>query len=69
MHRYPEGAGRKGFWHKEVPDHAPDWLPRWTNPEAGPDETQAYVVPDEAAALVWAALRSARVAPGDVPDR
>lgn len=55
MHRYPEGAGRKGFWHKEVPDHAPDWLPRWTNPEAGPDETQAYVVPDEAAALVWAA--------------
>ena len=28
LHRYPDGAQRKGFWHKEVPPHAPDWLPR-----------------------------------------
>jgi bifunctional non-homologous end joining protein LigD len=55
MHRYPDGAQAKGFWHKELPDHAPDWLPRWTNPEADPGETRVYLVVDEPAALVWAA--------------
>ncbi len=55
MHRFPNGAESKGFWHKELPDHAPDWLPRWDNPEAGPGETRTYLVVDEPAALVWAA--------------
>jgi len=55
MHRYPNGAQAKGFWHKELPKHAPDWLPRWDNPEADPGETRTYLVVDEPAALVWAA--------------
>ncbi|GAA1771067.1 DNA polymerase ligase N-terminal domain-containing protein [Luedemannella helvata] len=55
MHRYPDGAQRKGFWHKELPDHAPDWLPRWDNPEADAGETCTYLVVDEPAALIWAA--------------
>jgi bifunctional non-homologous end joining protein LigD len=55
MHRYPSGAQTKGFWHKEVPRHAPEWLPRWENPEADPGETRTYLVVDEPAALVWAA--------------
>jgi bifunctional non-homologous end joining protein LigD len=55
MHRYPDGAGSKGFWHKEVPEHAPDWITRWRNPAADPDETQYYVVVDEPATLVWLA--------------
>ena len=55
MHRYPGGVGSTGFWHKELPSHAPDWLPRWTNPDADPGETQTYLVVDEPAALVWAA--------------
>jgi bifunctional non-homologous end joining protein LigD len=55
MHRYPNGAQSKGFWHKEVPSHAPDWLPRWDNPDADPGETHTYLVVDEPAALVWAA--------------
>ena len=55
LHRYPEGAGAKGFWHKQVPAHAPAWLPRWDNPEADPGETTTYLVADEPAALVWAA--------------
>ncbi|GAA0448251.1 ATP-dependent DNA ligase [Paractinoplanes deccanensis] len=55
MHRYPNGAGTKGFWHKELPAHAPSWLPRWVNPEADPGETRTYLVVDEPAALVWAA--------------
>lgn len=55
LHRYPDGADAPGFWHKELPDHAPDWLARWDNPLADPDETQTYLVADEPAALVWAA--------------
>jgi bifunctional non-homologous end joining protein LigD len=55
LHRYPDGADGKHFWHKEVPDHAPDWLPRWDNPLADEGETQTYLVPDEPAALLWAA--------------
>ena len=55
MHRYPNGAESKGFWHKELPTHAPEWLPRWVNDEADPGETRTYLVVDEAAALVWAA--------------
>ncbi|MFC7272874.1 DNA polymerase ligase N-terminal domain-containing protein [Paractinoplanes rhizophilus] len=55
MHRYPDGAGSKGFWQKELPEHAPDWLARWDNPDADPGETRTYLVVDEPAALVWAA--------------
>ncbi|WP_202963947.1 DNA polymerase domain-containing protein [Actinoplanes friuliensis] len=55
LHRYPNGAQTKGFWHKELPAHAPAWLSRWDNPEADPGETRTYLVADEPAALVWAA--------------
>ena len=55
MHRYPDGVEGKGFWHKQRPEHAPEWLHCWENPDADEGETTAYVVPDEPAALVWAA--------------
>jgi bifunctional non-homologous end joining protein LigD len=55
MHRYPDGVGTKGFWHKEAPNYAPSWLQRWRNLDADPGETQTYVVPDSAAALAWLA--------------
>jgi bifunctional non-homologous end joining protein LigD len=55
MHRFPNGADRKGFWHKQLPTHAPDWVPRWDNPDAAAGETTTYLMVDEAAALVWAA--------------
>ena len=55
LHRYPDGAGEPGFWHKELPEHAPRWLPRWDNPDADPGETRTYLVVDEPAALLWAA--------------
>jgi bifunctional non-homologous end joining protein LigD len=55
LHRYPDGADTKGFWSKELPDHAPDWIGRWDNPLADEGETQTYLVVDEPAALVWAA--------------
>lgn len=55
MHRYPDGADHKGFWHKSVPDRAPKWLPRWDNEAAEDDEAHTYLVVNEPAALVWAA--------------
>jgi bifunctional non-homologous end joining protein LigD len=55
MHRYPQGADRKGFWHKELPSHAPDWVGRWENPDAEEGETRIYAVVDHPATLVWAA--------------
>ncbi len=55
MHRFPSGAGTKGFWQKELASHAPDWLPRWDNPGADPGESRTYLVVDESAALIWAA--------------
>jgi bifunctional non-homologous end joining protein LigD len=55
MHRYPNGATQNGFWHKQLPDHAPEWLARWHNPDADPGETTTYLVVNEPAALVWAA--------------
>ena len=55
MHRYPDGVERPGFWHKEVPDHAPRWLRRWRNRRADDGETEVYLVPDSTAALVWLA--------------
>jgi bifunctional non-homologous end joining protein LigD len=54
-HRFPNGVDQPGFWHKEAPGHAPKWLRRWRHPEAGPGETQTYLVADSVAALVWLA--------------
>lgn len=55
MHRFPDGIAKKGFWHKAVPSHAPEWLARWRNPAADKGETQDYIVPDSAASLAWMA--------------
>ena len=55
MHRFPDGAGAAGFWHKAVPSHAPDWLERWRYADAGKGDTEWYVVPDGAASLAWLA--------------
>ena len=59
LHRYPNGAGTKGFWQKELPDHAPDWITRWRNPDADAGESEQYVVADDTATLVWLANHGA----------
>ncbi len=74
MNRYPGGADTKGFWHKQLPGHAPDWLPRWDRPDAPPGEARTYLVVDEPAALVWMANFGALewhawTARADHPDR
>src|SRR5271165_3783222 len=55
MNRFPGGAGQPGFWNKQLPDHAPAWLPRWHNPDAKEGRTTTYLVADEPAALIWVA--------------
>jgi len=55
LHRYPNGVDKPGFWHKEVPTHAPDWITRWHYDAADPDETQYYIVADRPATLAWLA--------------
>jgi bifunctional non-homologous end joining protein LigD len=54
MHRFPGGAAAPGFWQKQLPEHAPDWIPRWHDPDAEQGKTTTYLVADEPAALVWA---------------
>lgn len=55
LHRFPNGAHRPGFWHKEVPSHAPSWLQKWHNEAADEGETQWYSVVDSVPALAWMA--------------
>src|SRR5690606_35860851 len=55
LNRFPNGAGKSGFWHKEHPSHAPDWIRRWHNDDADPDETQWYSIIDSPPALAWVA--------------
>ncbi|MEO5840340.1 MAG: DNA polymerase ligase N-terminal domain-containing protein [Acidimicrobiales bacterium] len=55
LHRFPDGIDKKGFWHKAVPSHAPEWLRRWDYADADEGETGTYAVLDSPAALAWAA--------------
>ncbi|MDI6871004.1 MAG: non-homologous end-joining DNA ligase [Bacillota bacterium] len=52
--RYPDGIRGEGFYQKNLPPTAPEWLPRCEIPseEAG---TISYPVVEELAALVWLA--------------
>ncbi len=55
LNRFPDGSAKPGFWHKEVPSHAPEWMTRWHNDEADPGETEWYFVVDSVPALAWMA--------------
>ena len=73
VQRYPNGIGQKGFWQKDLPKHAPDWVRRWTyhHREEGPKD---YPVVDGAATLAWLAQEAAVelhpwTSRTDAPDR
>jgi bifunctional non-homologous end joining protein LigD len=59
LHRYPDGVTRKGFWQKQAPKYAPDWMARWRNDEADPGESTEYLVVDSTAGLAWLANHAA----------
>ena len=67
LNRFPNGADTKGFWQKQVPTHAPEWMARWENPEADAGESEEYFVVDcHARAGLAREPRRARAAPVDV---
>jgi len=55
LHRFPDGAGSPGFWHRELPGHAPSWVSRRDDAHVGGDHSRRYLVVDEPASLVWVA--------------
>ncbi len=55
LHRYPNGSDRPGFWHKQAPEYAPEWLTRWRYEDASPGDSGCYFVVDSVAALAWMA--------------
>jgi bifunctional non-homologous end joining protein LigD len=73
VQRYPNGVTQKGFWQKDLPKHAPEWVGRWTyhHREEGPKD---YPVVDSAAALAWLGQEAAIelhpwTSRTDAPDR
>jgi bifunctional non-homologous end joining protein LigD len=53
MHRFPDGVDSGGFFHKDVPDHFPDWVRRVRVRKAGGSVTHAVV--SDAKTLVYLA--------------
>jgi bifunctional non-homologous end joining protein LigD len=53
LHRFPNGVGGPGFWQKDIPSSAPDWLRRWTEVGVDAREANTHLVADEVAALCW----------------
>ena len=55
LHRFPNGTEGASFWHKQLPNYAPDWITRWHNDRAREGESDTYAVIDSAASLAWMA--------------
>jgi bifunctional non-homologous end joining protein LigD len=55
LHRFPDGIDRDGFWQKECPSHAPEWLSRWHYNEASQGKTDCFAVLENVASVVWMA--------------
>jgi bifunctional non-homologous end joining protein LigD len=58
LHRYPNGAGKPGFWQKNMPDATPKWLSIWheTGVQEREDrEANDHILADRAATLCYLA--------------
>ena len=53
MQRFPDGIGKHGFFHKDVPDHFPDWVRRVEVPKKNGTVTHALIC--DARTLVYLA--------------
>lgn len=53
--RFPQGVDTAGFWHKAVPNHAPEWITRWHYDDARSGDTEWYIVADSPPTLAWLA--------------
>jgi bifunctional non-homologous end joining protein LigD len=59
LQRYPDGIAKSGFWQKQVPRHAPDWIDCWAWESRSTRERVDYMVLDSVAALAWIANEAA----------
>jgi len=59
--RYPDGIDGDWFYQKDCPDYAPEWIRERTYPVASKEEDKVtrYIVPGDAATLVWLANQAA----------
>jgi bifunctional non-homologous end joining protein LigD len=57
LNRFPDGIGKQGFWQKDLPGHAPDWVARWDY--TGHEGPKTYAVVDRVATLAWLAQEAA----------
>ena len=56
LHRFPNGAGAPGFWQKDIPSTAPDWLTRWHETgfqEREDRDANDHLLADRPATLAW----------------
>jgi bifunctional non-homologous end joining protein LigD len=54
LHRMPDGLTGAPFYEKQVPKHAPDWLPTAAVPsESGQREVIDFVLAQDRASLLW----------------
>ena len=53
LQRFPNGAGSQGFWQKDIPSSAPDWLRRWREVGVDAREANTHLVADSVAELCW----------------
>jgi DNA ligase D len=72
LQRYPDGIDQAGFWQKQLPGHAPDWIGCW--PAASASGITDYMLAESPAALAWVANEAAiDIHPStfriDAPDR
>jgi bifunctional non-homologous end joining protein LigD len=59
LQRFPDGIDRAGFWQKQVPAYAPEWLECWPWPSASRGEATEYLLANSAATLAWVANEAA----------
>jgi bifunctional non-homologous end joining protein LigD len=59
LQRYPDGVHRSGFWQKQVPGHAPEWIDCWAWESRSTRERVDYLVLDSVAPLAWIANEAA----------
>jgi len=55
LHRYPDGIGHDGIWHRSALRNAPDWIRRWRHDDATSGKAADAIVVESAAALAWLA--------------
>ncbi|WP_370324672.1 non-homologous end-joining DNA ligase [Euzebya sp.] len=56
--RFPRGVDAKGFFQKDLPDHAPEAIGRWRQWAESADREVAYALVDDVEGLEWLAQQN-----------